>query len=190
MTERRLVFHDAESYHDYLNRCPNRFGGAFICWPADPDKQLIIPNSLVLDGEKSLLRMITQGAVDDVALGGNFWIGLCSLNFGDITTTLAGGGPAGEPTATHGYARQSVSRDGVGWPAANLVQINNLWKAATKQVVFTAAGGDFSASISRAFLATTSDNTGKLIAVGGALPAPLAITNGTSFPAQYELYMK
>src|SRR6185437_250794 len=112
MNEERF-FHDTESYHDYLNRCPNRFGGAFICWPDNPDRKIIIPNLLVLEGEKSLLRMIVQAAVDDVAAGGNFFIGLCGLNFGDTTTTLAGGGPAGEPSAAGAYARQPVSRDAV-----------------------------------------------------------------------------
>lgn len=184
-----IIFHDEADYLAWVNRQEQRFGGAFIFHPENSDKKLIVPNSIVMEGENSFLKMLCQGDNTIVAAGANFFMGLCGLNFGDQTSTLLT--LAGEPTVTNGYARQAVSRDATGWPPANLVQVNNLWKIATKVVNFTAAGGDFSTTIQRAFMCSVGAGTaGKLFAVGGALANATLIQNGTSFPAQYELYMK
>lgn len=184
-----MQFHYEEDYHSYLNAQPRCVGGAFKFWPENPDKKLIVPNTIVLQGENAFLKMLLQGDNTIVPAGGNFYIGLCGLNFGDTNTVLADG-LAGEPTNQGGYLRQIVTRDENGWPPANLQQVNNLWKIATKVVNFTAVDADFSTAIRRAFLASTTDNTGVLFAVGGALNADFLIQNGNSFPAQYELYMK
>lgn len=162
--------------------------GAFVFYPGE-DREFRIPNTIVAEGENSFLKMLFQGDDTIVADAGNFYLGLCGLAFGDQTTVLST--LVGEPTVTNGYARQAISRDTTGWPSANLTQVNGIWKATTKVVTFTASGGDFSGPIQRAFLCSVSSgSSGKLFAVGGALPTAMTIISGQSLPAQYEFYLR
>jgi hypothetical protein len=66
-----------------------------------------------------------------------------------------------EPSG-NGYAAQLVERSSVGFPT--IEQVEGEWRVSTKQLTFTASGGNIG-PFNVAFLATTSDNTGKLIAV-------------------------
>lgn len=162
--------------------------GAFVFYPGE-EREIRAPNTIVAEGEKSFLQMLLQGDNTIVAAAANFYLGLCGLAFGDQSTTLST--LAGEPAVSNGYARQAISRDTTGWPSGNLVQVNGIWKAATKIINFTASGGDFSVAIQRAFLCSVSaGSSGKLFAVGGQLSSPITVTSGTSLPAQYELYLR
>lgn len=158
--------------------------GQYVFWPGTP-RELIVPNTLLDEGEESFIKMITQADVGDVAAGGNFYVGLCGSAFAE-TDTLAT--LAGEPTVTNGYAREAVTRDATGWPT--LLSVGGKWMARTAQIDFTASGGDFSTSIWRAFLCNVaSGSSGLLFSVSAALPAAELIENGETLPMHYELHL-
>ncbi len=60
----------------------------------------------------------------------------------------------------NGYAPQLLERSSAGWPT--IQRVNGLWQITSKEITFTASGGDIG-PVNVMFLATTSDNTGKLI---------------------------
>lgn len=163
-----------------------KFEGRFVWFPGDPEREIITPNNVLDQGEESFLKMITRADVSEVSAGGNFYIGLCGAAFTEATVLAT---LSGEPSTTNGYARQPVTRDAAGWPTIGT--INGLWRALTATINFTASGGDFSTAISRAFLTNVVSGTvGRLFSVGGALPAPLLVTNGLTVPVRYELYLR
>lgn len=112
-------------------------------------------NALVDQGEWLLLSKFFLDLPADVPAG--FYIRLCqdTLDEADILTTLTG-----EPTE-HGYAAVAIERTRVGWPTFELH--GGDWRLVSKQVTFTATGGEIG-PVNTAFLATTSDNLGYLIA--------------------------
>jgi hypothetical protein len=63
----------------------------------------------------------------------------------------------------NGYGRIAINSDNVDWTSAAVG--TNAWKVTSKTCTFTASGGNWSAS-PRWFLATTADDSGKLIASG------------------------
>lgn len=159
------------------------FHGQFrIQLPGRPE--IILPNTIPNEGEEALLKMAYQG--DNVILpaGNNFYIGLCN-QVPTETDTLAS--ITSEPTVTNGYARQPVARSAVGWPTINLV--NNVKQIVSQQVTFTAAGGPFSTSFSRAFLCNVaSGSSGVLFAYSAALSSPILLQDTESFPMTYEVF--
>lgn len=158
--------------------------GQFTLFPGTP-YEYVLPNTIVDEGEKLLLDMMFRGNVSDVALDGNFYIGLCGNGF-DETTTLAT--LVGEPAVSNGYARQPVPRSSVGWPTLDLV--NGTGHVRSQQVIFSASGGDFSTAITRAFLCTVDSGTsGKLISISAGLPTSMLITSGSGLPVAYDLYL-
>lgn len=158
--------------------------GQFVIYPGT-DLEQVIPNNFLDEGEEAFLKMIAQGSVADVAAGGNFYIGLCG-DVNDDTLTLAT--LTGEPAVSNGYAREAVTRDATGWPTIS--QVNGAWMARTAEVTFAASGGDFSTSIWRAFLCNVASGTsGKLFSISGKLDVAKLITDGTSFPMHYELFL-
>lgn len=161
--------------------------GQFRIWdPKWPTRSLqIVPNTVVDEGEEAFLKMMLQASNADVSAGGNFYAGLCSGSAAD-TLTLAT--LSGEPTATNGYARQAIERNGTGWPTIGTV--NGAFRGLSKQVTFAASGGDFSASYTRLFLCNVSSGTsGLLFAISGALSVAELITDGNSRAVQYELFL-
>ena len=158
--------------------------GQFKFWPGTP-RELIIPNMIVDEGEESFLKMLMQGDVADVALGGDFYVGLCADSpveadtLSDIAT---------EPSSTGGYARIALSRDATGFPTID--QVGGVYRAQSKTITFTASGVDFDTAIDRAFLCNVASGTaGVLFAYSGALPSTRIITVGTPLPMQYEIYL-
>ncbi len=146
---------------------------------------LIVPNSVVDEGEVAFLRMITRADVADVPAAGNFFIGLAD-QLPDDTDTLPD--VTSEPTVTNGYARIAVTRDSVGWP--NEFVVNGDTGIGTATQTFAASGGPFSAPFSRAFLCNVGAGTaGKLFSYSGALTTPVTLLAGETFPMQYEMYM-
>lgn len=143
-----------------------------------------INNNIVDEGETAFLRMIAVGASDDVSLTGNFYIGLCGASIAE--TTSLGNLPS-EPSG-NGYARKAIERSNVGFPTID--RINDVARALSKTVTFTASGGSIS-SFQRLFLCNTLSGTvGKLFAISGALTSARTIADGESLPVAYELYMK
>lgn len=160
--------------------------GRFIIHP-DTDRQIIVENNVLDEGEIAFLQMIWQARVADVAAGGNFFIGLCGAAFAENTTLAT---LVGEPTVTNGYARQPIARNTTGWPTVS--EVNGIKRAQSALITFTPSGGDFSASIQRMFICNVVSGTaGLLFAVSGALPAAVLITlAGGPFTSRYESYLR
>lgn len=164
--------------------------GRYILFPGTP-RQLIVPNLVTEEGAIQLLRMTYQGAVDMVALGGNFYIGLCNNNANkvdDLTDIV-------EPTVTNGYARQVASRDATGWPTVD--SVNSIGRAQSKVLTFTASGGAFSAAVSRAFLTNVASGTsGKLFSYSAPFPSSITVSSTgdpgtvTNITMVYEPFLK
>lgn len=147
---------------------------------------LILPNTVVGEGEAAFLKMLMRDDQTIVAGAANFYVGLCGNIFTE-TSTLAS--LAGEPTVTNGYARQAVLRSAAGWPTQDTVNATARIRSAV--INFTASGGDFSTSIWRAFLCSVASGTaGILFAVSAPLPSALLITSGVTLPVQYDLYLE
>ena len=149
---------------------------------------IIIPNRVVDEGEESFLKMIFQGDVADVSLGGNFYIGLCEEVPDDLDTIAS---ITTEPTGVGGYARLPVIRDGSvnGWPTISLV--NGDYKVESKVVTFTATGADYSRSFNRAFLCNiVSGTAGVLFAYSGPLASPVLLLDGADFAVKYEFFLR
>ena len=135
-------------------------------------------------GEEALLKMLFQGDNTIVAAGGNFYLGLCNQTpakndtLTDITT---------EPTVANGYARESIIRSAVGFPT--IEQINGESRIVSLVLTFTASGGDFDKSFTRAFLCDVASGTaGTLIAYSGAYSSPILLVDGESQQVKFEFY--
>ncbi len=146
---------------------------------------IVMPNTVVDEGEIEFLRMIARADVSKVASSGNFYMGLCDQIPAEADTLTE---ITSEPTVTNGYARNAISRDSTGWPTEVVVNGNNGIRSTTED--FAASGGDFSAAISRAFLCNVSSGTaGVLFSYSGALTTAVTIASGETFSAQYEFFI-
>lgn len=65
----------------------------------------------------------------------------------------------GEPDGTNGYSRQAVTSNDTDW---TVDQPSGDYRATSKTVTFTASGGPIG-PLTTLFLATSSDNTGRLL---------------------------
>lgn len=148
--------------------------------------ELYLPNIVVDTGKEQFLRAVVRNEAMGLTGGPPtlFHIGLCNQTPVAADTIAS---VVTEPTVTFGYARKPVERDSTGWPTIDTV--NGVKRAVSKVVTFTAAGGNFSAAFTRAFLCSvTSGTVGNLFAYSGALASPITLLNGESFAMQYELY--
>lgn len=134
-------------------------------------------NSLATEGAKLILGTFFK---DVVTAPTEFYIRLCNdtLVKSDTLTTIQN-----EPAATYGYAAQLVERSSTGWPTEVLDEGD--WKLTTKEVSFTANGGDIG-PINTVYLATTSDNLGILIAFK-ALSLSRTIVDGDTALVDYPV---
>ena len=136
------------------------------------------------EGESEFLKMIFHGDDSLIAPAGNFYLGLCNQTpaKADLLTDINT-----EPSVTNGYARQAISRDTTGFPTIEI--INNETRIVSLVVTFTAIGGDFSASFTRAFLTDQASGTvGALLCYSGAYSAPITILDGQSRTMKFEFY--
>jgi len=146
-----------------------------------------IPNQLTVEGEETFLKMITRGDATDVAVGGNFYLGLTGLNVANsyLMTDIV----AAEPTVTNNYARIAVLRNSTGFPTIGAV--NGIWRAQSATVNFTATPGNYSIAISRLFLCNVASGTaGKLFSVSAPLLTPKLITPTAGYSVAFELWMR
>lgn len=154
--------------------------GQFNLILSNGDK-IILPNTIVEEGAEAYLARLFQGA----ALTG-FFVGLCDQGpahadtLVDITT---------EPTiGVNGYARQALAQNAVDWPIINTQNEESFVQS--KQVDFTAAGGDFDAAHSRLFLCSVLTGTvGVLYAYSAALQLPTIVLDTQTFSAQYQMFL-
>lgn len=146
-----------------------------------------IQDNFILDGgEESFLKMITQGDVTDIALGGNWYVGLCGSNTLTESSVLAD--ISDEVGTSNGYARQALTRDLTGWPT--VARVDPYFRALSATATFTASGGDFDATFTRPFLTNASaGTTGILYAVANPLLTPVLVLDTESFNLNYELYL-
>lgn len=159
--------------------------GQFVLWPEE-DRQIIVPNNLLDQGEEAFLKMIAQDAQGDVAAAANFYVGLMGDTFAEDTTLAT---LAGEPAVANGYARKAVARTAGGWPTVGVV--NGLWRIASGTLTWTGAGGSFSAAIRRAFLCNAAAGTvGKIFSVSGAFPSAITVLDAMALPLRYELFAR
>ena len=114
------------------------------------------PNAVSQEGEEALLESYFRGnATYDPS---EFYIRLCNSTptVVSLLSTIVG-----EPPATYGYAPQLIERSTIGFPTKEID--TGAYRIVSKTVSFSAVGGSIG-PITNAYLATTSDNTGKFLA--------------------------
>lgn len=154
--------------------------GQFIITPPNGDK-IILPNTIVAEGAEAYLARLFPGTV----LTG-FFVGLCNQgpahadSIVDITS---------EPTiGVNGYARQALAQNATDWPTISTQNEESFVQS--KQVDFTASGGDFDAAHSRLFLCSVLTGTaGILYAYSAALQTATTVLDTETFSAQYQLFL-
>ena len=142
--------------------------------------KIIVPNTIVEEGAEAYLARLFQGS----AITG-FFVGLCNQG-PDHTDTLVD--ITTEPTiGVNGYARQALAQNGTDWPTISTQNEESFIQS--KQVDFTAAGGDFDAAHSRLFLCSVVSGAGILYAYSAALTLPTTVLDTQTFSAQYQLFL-
>lgn len=112
-------------------------------------------NAVSQQGEEALLETFFRG--DASFDPTEFYVRLCNST-PDVGTTLA---TVVDEASGNGYAPQLLERSTVGFPTKEI--ISETYRIVSKTVSFTASGGDIG-PVTNAYLATTSDNSGKFIA--------------------------
>lgn len=152
------------------------------------DKKLLetVENQICTAGAESFLKMMWRGTTTDVAVGANFYAGICGSHAA-VADTLAD--VLLEPSGAGGYARQAFSRDATGVPTIGTV--NSIWRAKTKNLTFSASGAAISQPLTRLFISNAASGTvGILFAYSGALVSPITIADGQSYQVAYEFYLQ
>ena len=131
---------------------------------------LVVPNNITTYGVECLLRWALQGATPTLHMA----LANCAPAIDLDLTNL------GEPViGTNGYARQPIAQDNVDWPTFGT--LNGEAYLETKEFIFTATGGNFSAAVGRiALVNSLAATTGELVvALSNPFPAELLIGPGT-----------
>jgi len=135
-------------------------------------------NALVDEGEKSMLETYFRSQ----NVPSTFYMRLCNDTLSE-TDTLAD--VQNEPSG-NGYSPQEIERSTIGFPT---LEINaGDWRTISKDITFTASGGDIG-PVNTQYLATTSNNTGLLIAFV-TLSITRTILNGDSAVTRFRIKLK
>lgn len=137
-----------------------------------------IHNNLTDEGEQDLLDVYMRNA----AAPATFYIRLYD-DTPTETSTLAG--LTGEPT-TGGYAPIAVERSDVGWPT--LALDSGDYQVTSKKVTFQASGGTIG-PVTSCVLATSSDDTGKIITYA-PLSQSRTLNDGESLDITYRVKLQ
>jgi hypothetical protein len=116
-------------------------------------RQTQVPNALADEGENNILDVYYRGQNAPTTF-------YCRLYNDTPLETDSLADLTGEPVG-NGYAAQEIERSTVGWPTLALDAGD--WQLTSKEVTFTASGGSWG-PVTHAVLATSSDNSGLLIA--------------------------
>jgi len=138
-----------------------------------------IQNTLVNEGEKNVLNSYFRNTESPTT----FYARLCrdSLIESSTLNTISN-----EPSSTYGYAPCTIERSATGWPT---IEVDSLdWRVVSKEISWTASGGDIG-PVNTCFLATSSDNTGLLIAYLN-LPVERTILDGDTLYAYLRVKAK
>jgi hypothetical protein len=112
-------------------------------------------NSLVQGGEEQILE--TYFRATTAYMPTSFYVRLCNET---LLTTSTLTSITSEPVG-NGYAAQTLARSAVGFPTKDID--SGVYRLTSKLLTFTASGGQIGPVIT-AYLSTTSDNSGTLIA--------------------------
>ena len=126
-------------------------------------------NILHDEGEQFILQVVFD---ETASVPANYYVGVdarASLAEEDNLAAVSG-----EPSGS-GYSRQAIASSVAGW---TISQVGGNYQAASATATFTASGGDWTA-VTKMFLATSSDGSGKLIA-SVALSSSRTVLNGDS----------
>lgn len=160
-----------------------KLNGRFILFPGT-SQELILPNTIVDEGEDALFAMALQANNTIVAGAGNFFIGLCGDDGVAEDAVIAD--LLGEPSVVNGYARQAVIRSAAGW---TIDRVAGYSRARSATVNFIGSGGNFDKAITRAFLCSVSaGSAGTLFSVSHRLTTSKTILDAETYPVAYELY--
>lgn len=153
--------------------------GGFVLTATAADGSLLwedqAKNAFADEGEQLILDVFLRGATPPA----QFYLRLYNATPTE-TSTLAT--LTGEPSG-NGYAPALIERSAVGWPTLALDAGD--YQATSKQVTFTASGGTIG-PVTYAVIATSSDNTGKLVAYA-ALSQSRTLADGESLTVTYRL---
>ena len=141
-------------------------------------QELDRPNGLADEGESIFLDCVLRATNCPTT----FYLRLFNDTPGE-TDTLAD--LTGEPS-TNGYTKQQLTRDATGWPTLALDTGDYQATSATK--TFAASGGSWG-PVTYCVLATSSDNTGKLVSYV-ALSQSRTLADGESLQVTYKLKLQ
>ncbi len=135
-------------------------------------------NALADEGEKQLLE--TYFRSEEIPT--EFYVRLCrdTLIETDTLTTVQN-----EPSG-NGYTAQLMEQSTVGFPTLDLDAGD--YMLTSKEITFTASGGDIG-PVNTTYLATTSTNTGKLIAYV-SLSSERTIADGDDLVIQFKIKLQ
>lgn len=129
------------------------------------------------------LEFILEAAFsEEQSIPANYYIGLSQDSVATLGET-ASLSDITEVTGT-GYSRESIASSATGFPTSASTGTND-WYIGTDTVTFEATAGDWDEAVA-AFLATTNDNTGKLIAVVD-LSGPTTVDNGETLDVSINM---
>jgi len=134
-------------------------------------------NSIVQEGEEAILETFFRD--DDTYAPAGFYVRLCNdtLVVSDTLSTILN-----EPSGS-GYSAQTLERSAVGFPTKEISE--SAYRIVSKILTFTAASGSIG-PVTTAYLSTSSDDTGKLIAFR-ALAMTRTILDGDSMTIQFRV---
>ena len=159
-----------------------RWLGIFEIKHFDKDGKLIWQdeaiNNLADEGEQNILDLYLRGQ--------NAPSGFYLRLFNDTPAeTDALSNLTGEPTG-NGYAAQALARNTTDWPT--LALDTGDYQAISKTVTFSASGGSWG-PVTYCVLATSSDNSGKLISYA-ALSQARTLADGESLQITYKVKLQ
>jgi len=134
-------------------------------------------NSLVQGGEEQILE--TYFRDNGTFIPTEFYVRLCNETL-TVTSTLLS--ITTEPVG-NGYSAQLVERSTVGFPTKDID--SGVIRLTSKLLSFTASGGQIG-PVTTAYLSTTSDNSGTLIAFR-ALSLTRTILDGDTMTLQFRI---
>ena len=153
--------------------------GEFVLTATAPDGSILweeqIRNAFADEGEQLILDVFLRGATAPT----QFYLRL----YNDTPVETDGlASLTGEPSGS-GYSPALVERSATGWPT--LALDSGDYQATSSAETFTASGGTIG-PVTYAVIATSSDNTGKLVAYA-ALSQSRTLADGESLTVTYKL---
>lgn len=142
----------------------------------------IAVNALTDEGEEWFLKVALSEAQ---AVPASYYMGLSTTNEATQTdaVTLTG---INELAVSNGYARQAIASDATDWTVA--VDSGD-WQAVSKEVTFTASGGNWSAALSLFLTNVASGTAGKAIATKD-LSQSRTVLNGESLKCTIKVKLQ